>query len=158
MDRSDPAVPAPLYTPDRIVACETSQSLGYLIVHVQRLLDEILEEELEPIGLTAAQFVVITQLYHRSESTPAGFCRQLGHDPGAMTRLINRIEKKGLVRRVRNPEDRRSVRLELTEDGLALCPQILPRVCNALNRLLRGFSDEEAALLEHMLQRILRNR
>lgn len=158
MTSSPDAAPGPLYTPDRIDCCDSSTSLAYLIVHVQRLLDEILEAELEPLGLTAAQFVVITQLHHRTENTPAGFCRRLDHDPGAMTRLIGRIEKKGFIRRVGNPEDRRSVLLELTDAGRTLCPQILPRVCNALNRLLQGFSTEEAALLEQMLQRILRNR
>ena len=158
MEYPDPAATAPLFAPDRAAAGDSAQTLGYLIVHVQRLLDDILAEELAPLGLTAAQFVVIAQLYHRCEDTAAGVCRRLDYDPGAMTRLIGRIEKKGLVRRVHHPGDGRSVRIELTERGLALCPQLLPKVCNALNRLLRGFSSSEVAMFGQMLQRILHNR
>lgn len=148
---------AALYTPESLSHCEMQNALGYLIAHVKRRLEDILEQELAPLELTAAQFVVLINLHHQAESTPADFCRLLDYDPGAMTRLIDRIEKKGFIRRVRNPDDRRSVRLELTEAGLALCPQAMPRVCSAFNRLLHGFKPEEARQLESMLQRILAN-
>ncbi|TDR82265.1 MarR family winged helix-turn-helix transcriptional regulator [Paludibacterium purpuratum] len=147
-----------LFTPEDLACRDSSQALGYLILGVKRRLTEILEEELAPLDLTAAQFAVIMQLHREEESTPAGFCRLLDYDPGAMTRLLYRIELKGFIRRQRNPQDRRSVRFALTDSGRALCPQMIAKICNAHNRLLAGFSHDEALLLKQMLQRMLQNR
>lgn len=157
MDTDPTPEASALYTVQNLASCTIQQPLGYLIVHVKRRLGEIMEQQLEPLELTAAQFVVIIHLVHQPDTTPAEFSRILDYDPGAMTRLLDRIEKKGFIRRVQNPQDRRSVRLELTESGMALYPKILPKICNAYNQLLHGFSQDEARLLESMLQRILSN-
>ena len=150
-----PTLSATLYTPESLESGGVKNALGYLIAHVKRRMDDQLEQEMAPLGLTAAQFIVLINLHHQVHSTPAEFCRLLDYDPGAMTRLISRIEKKGFIRRVQNLDDRRSVCLELTEAGQALCPQVIPSVCNAFNQLLSGFSPAEAQLFESMLQRIL---
>lgn len=157
MENNPQPTTAALYSPERLQHCEMQNALGYLVAHVKRRMEDLLEQELAPLGLTSAQFVVLINLYHQNESTPASFCRLLDYDPGAMTRLIDRIEKKGFVRRVRNPSDARSIMLELTELGRELCPSALPGVSNAFNRLLKGFSAQEAEQLESMLQRILAN-
>jgi DNA-binding MarR family transcriptional regulator len=81
----------------------------------------------------------------------------LGYDSGAMTRLLDRIEKKGLVRRVVNPEDRRSYLIELTEESAVLVPRARRLVQKVFGRLLQGFSDREAAALKSSLEKILEN-
>ncbi|BEV70551.1 MULTISPECIES: MarR family winged helix-turn-helix transcriptional regulator [unclassified Paludibacterium] len=143
-------------TPEDLTCVPSSEALGYLILGAKRRLTEILEEELAPLGLTAAQSAVIMQLYRGEENTPAGFCRLLDYDPGAMTRLLYRIEHKGLLRRAQNPQDRRSFRFELTEAGRALCPAMLERICQAHNRLLAGLGQQDADTLRRLLQCILR--
>ena len=77
------------------------------------------ERELEPSGLTNAQWVPLLKLSMGSASTVAELARECQLDAGGMTRLLDRLEAKGLVRRVRSSEDRRVVNLELTEPGRA---------------------------------------
>ena len=84
-------------------------------------------------------------------------CRELSHDAGAMTRLIDKLEATGLVRRVRESHDRRAARLELTKEGRAMHAQVTRVQVAVLNRMLRGFSRAEARTLERLLQRILEN-
>lgn len=74
-----------------------------------------------------------------------------------MTRMIDRLEAKGFIRRVRSAEDRRAVNLELTAEGKAVFPKLRVSVVGVLNRLLRGFTKSEARQLEGFLQRILAN-
>jgi DNA-binding MarR family transcriptional regulator len=74
-----------------------------------------------------------------------------------MTRLLDRLEKKGVVRRVRARGDRRSVRLELTAGGKRLYPRILEALVEVFNRLLHGFSKGDVRLLEELLERMLAN-
>jgi DNA-binding MarR family transcriptional regulator len=74
-----------------------------------------------------------------------------------MTRLLDRLETKGIVQRVRSPEDRRTIQLELTENGKALYPKIIAAMADVNNSLLRGFSHDEVNQLEGYLRRMLAN-
>ncbi|AHV94512.1 marR family protein [Bordetella holmesii ATCC 51541] len=74
-----------------------------------------------------------------------------------MTRTLDRLELKGLLRRMRSNEDRRVIKLELTDSGLAKARQIPTYIAKALNTHLRGFSPEEVLQLRHLLNRMLAN-
>jgi DNA-binding MarR family transcriptional regulator len=74
-----------------------------------------------------------------------------------MTRLLDRLESKGLIRRRRNPDDRRSIVFELTDDGRTLVPRIGPVFGRVIRRLLDGFSEPEIRQLTALLQRMTDN-
>ena len=74
-----------------------------------------------------------------------------------MTRMLDRLERRGLVRRVANPNDRRAFTLELTAEGKAVYPKLRRVVMKVLNRFLRGFTQKEAQQLESFLLRMLDN-
>lgn len=133
------------------------EGLGYLIGHVRRALLEALDRELEPHGLTATQAIVLFQLALGDASHAAEFCRILRTDPGAMTRLLDRLEKKDFVRRARSAHNRRTVRVELTPAGRAAVPRIGTAAIGVFNRFLRGFTKAEARLLLSFLKRLLAN-
>lgn len=80
-------------------------------------------------------------------------CSFISHDPGAMTRKIDALEEKGLVRRVRSVADRRAIKLELTPEGRAAYSKALTVVVGVVNRFLDGFSKAEVRELESMLKR-----
>src|SRR5690349_17687216 len=92
-------------------------SIGYLMGRSFTLMKEAVDVELEPSGLTHAQWVPLFKLYHGEATTVAELGRTCQIDAGAMTRTLDRLEMKGLVQRVRSSEDRRVVRLELTDEG-----------------------------------------
>ncbi len=74
-----------------------------------------------------------------------------------MTRLLDRIEAKGLIKRVAHGGDRRCVALELTPEGTELYPTLLRIVKDMNKRALRGFTKEETDSLERMLKRLALN-
>jgi DNA-binding MarR family transcriptional regulator len=78
-------------------------------------------------------------------------------DTGGMTRLLDRLETKGLVRRLRSSDDRRVVNLELTDEGRAAAKRIPAVLCGVQNAHMRGFTTEEWQLFKGMLRRILDN-
>ena len=126
-----------------------------LIGKVRQKLVDNADRELARSDLTFAQVIVLLKLDNGSARTPSDFCRSLNYDPGSMTRLLDRIESKGFIRRVRSAEDRRSVELELTDKGKELCPQLIPILVDLNNRLLSGFSSSEVRTLEELLKRVL---
>ncbi|MGH8686455.1 MAG: MarR family winged helix-turn-helix transcriptional regulator [Burkholderiales bacterium] len=133
------------------------ETLGYLVGHLRRSLLESLEREFAPHGLTGPQAIVMFQLARGEANHAAEFCRILQHDPGAMTRLLDRLEKKGFVKRVRSAENRRTVRIELTPAGRDAVPGIGASAIVVFNRYLRGFSNTEARQLIGFLKRLLAN-
>jgi MarR family transcriptional regulator, multiple antibiotic resistance protein MarR len=132
------------------------RSIGGLLSRVKLKLMDALDAELEPLGISSAQYVILVNLASGVDSA-SGLCRSVSYDPGAMTRMIDRLERKGLVRRVPCSEDRRVMRLALTDEGKAVYPELVERAATVLNRRLRGFSQEEVRQLEHLLQRMLNN-
>jgi DNA-binding MarR family transcriptional regulator len=136
---------------------EPWKSVGYLIGHTRKALLEEMDRELAPLDVTGAQFIIISQLARGHAATAAEFCKGMVYDPGAMTRLLDRLEQKGLVRRSRLPGDRRRVTLELTDAGKALWPKMNAIVVRVLNHFLTGFSKSEVRELEGFLHRMLAN-
>jgi DNA-binding MarR family transcriptional regulator len=115
------------------------------------------DRELEPQDLTSAQWVPLYKLHLGHAATAAELARECQLDAGAMTRTLDRLEAKGLVRRVRSAQDRRVVDLELTTEGRAAAQQIPALLCKVLNAHLKGFKVEEWQLLKSLLHRMLEN-
>ena len=130
--------------------------VGPLIGRVRVELIEALDNALEPLNVTAAQYVIISTLASGADSA-SQICRGISYDAGAMTRMIDRLEQRGLIRRVRVADDRRTLKLELTDEGKALHPKMKAASMAVINRFVRGFSQEEVKQLESFLHRMLEN-
>jgi len=99
-----------------------SGELGFMITSVRNSIWNEIGRELEPLNITTAQYVVLNTIHRGRGKTISEFSRILDYDSGAMTRLLDRIEQKGLIRRVANPEDRRSYIIELTAESTVVFP------------------------------------
>ena len=143
---------------------EPCRSVAHLLGQVRAELLAALDRELTTdryvadIGVTAAQFIVMTRLAATERRKSASdLCKEMSYDAGAMTRMIDRLESKGLIRRARCPQDRRLVYLEMTEQGRAAYPRLREISMAIQNRFLRGFSRADARQLEGLLGRMLEN-
>jgi DNA-binding MarR family transcriptional regulator len=115
------------------------------------------DEQLVAMEVTSAQFIVLAALNMGEMKSASDLCKHISYDAGAMTRMIDRLEEKGLLRRSRCPNDRRLVNLELTEKGSLALPQMRRVAMRVLNRFLDGFTKAEARQLESFLIRMLEN-
>ena len=131
--------------------------MTYLMRRIMIAVATEVERELEPCGLTNAQWVPLFKLHRGSAGTAAELARECHLDAGAMTRMLDRLETKGFVRRVRSDADRRVVNLELTDEGRATASQIPGVLCRVQNEHLKGFSREEFETLHGLLGRMLAN-
>jgi DNA-binding MarR family transcriptional regulator len=123
-------------------------------------LDRELEADrrLAPLELSAAQFIIIANLaIAEGPMSASDLCKGISYDAGAMTRMLDRLESKGLIRRNRSTADRRLMHLELTDEGRAAYPRMREISLSVANRFLRGFSKSEARQLEGFLTRMLEN-
>lgn len=133
--------------------------LGRVKVAMMAALDEELarDRRLAPLELSAAQFSILASLEGEERKSASDLCRGISYDAGAMTRMLDRLEGKGLIRRNRSPEDRRLVHLELTEEGRTAYARTRELALANANRFLSGFTKAEARQLESLLTRMLEN-
>jgi len=147
-----------------VATYQPKKSVGALLSRVRVEMLAALDRELSadkrlaPLELSAAQFIVIANLAGAEEPKSASdLCKGISYDAGAMTRMLDRLEAKGLIRRNRSAHDRRLMHLELTEEGRAAYPRMREISLTVANRFLRGFTKAEARQLEGMLARMLEN-
>ncbi len=136
---------------------QPTSSVGYLLNRARTEMLAAFDKALEPFDVTSAQYIIMGHLVYGMADSASGLCKGIAYDPGAMTRMVDRLEAKGLIRRLRSEDDRRAVKLELTDEGKAVFPKMRVKVVDALNDLLRGFTKSEARQLEGLLQRMLDN-
>jgi DNA-binding MarR family transcriptional regulator len=133
------------------------RNVGLLIKHVHILLHRVIDLRACPLGLTANQWRPLLLILHRGIDTPAELARALDVDTGATTRMLDRLESKGFVQRERVAEDRRIVKIVLTDAGRAVADRISPLIAETLNVHLGGFSEDEIRMLIALLKRMIQN-
>jgi DNA-binding MarR family transcriptional regulator len=146
------APPADFYRPASYCA---EESVGFLMKRIMMSIVYQADKRLDTHGLTSAQWGPLMRLRTTGGSTVAELARWLQVDAGAMTRLLDRLEKKGLCKRVRSTEDRRVVKVELTAEGEAAITEVPTVLAEVMNAHLAGFSKTEWQALKTYLQRML---
>jgi DNA-binding MarR family transcriptional regulator len=132
-------------------------NIGILVKQVQSSLNRMIDQHVSPLGLTAMQWRPLVMIRYLDINTPAELARAAHVDTGAMTRTLDRLEAKRFVTRHRCPDDRRVVRIELSEAGTEVAEQIMPAIATTLNAHLQGFSKAEVETLIELLHRMLAN-
>jgi DNA-binding MarR family transcriptional regulator len=134
-----------------------NESIGYLLRQLRIHMDRAMDAEMAEHDLTGVQWGPLLMLHFGLASTAAELARVGCVDTGAMTRMLDRLEAKGLLQRTRCPKDRRVVRLELSEEGQRLCRKIPYNLSRVLNGMLRGFTAEELETFKTLARRMLAN-
>lgn len=140
----------------RPAAYDVQDSVGYLMKQVMMSIGAQAEKRMVAHGLTNSQWVPLMRL-RIGDATVVELARWCQVDAGAMTRLLDRMEKKGLCSRTRSTEDRRVVMVSLTTGGRAATAQVPTVLSDIMNAHLAGFSKDEWQLLLSMLRRMLGN-
>ncbi|MBN9545788.1 MAG: MarR family transcriptional regulator [Alphaproteobacteria bacterium] len=129
-------------------------SVGYLVRRTSNLMLPQLEELFADQSLTFSQWTVLMALREWGHSTSAELARDICHDAGSLTRILDELEQRDLIARARSETDRRVVSLSMTPQGLALVELLLPRVVAHWNELLGDFSHLEIKQLIKLLSRL----
>ena len=131
------------------------ESVGYLMKRIMLSIVAQADKRLDAHDLTSAQWGPLMRLKNHGASTVAELARWLNVDAGAMTRLLDRLEKKGLCKRVRSTEDRRVVQVEITPAGEVAVAEVPAVLAEVMNAHLAGFSKTEWQALRNYLERMV---
>ena len=130
-------------------------SVGYLVRRLYTLLLARFEGALAQADFTLTQWIVLIQVRDGLARTASDIANDLGHDSGALTRVVDQLERRGYLQRNRSAKDRRVVELKLTPAGNAIIDELLPLVVDHTNAALAPLSKSEFVQLRSYLVRLL---
>lgn len=133
---------------------------GFLITKIKQLQGRIFEKLLAAHDISefnGAQGRILFVLWTEDDIPISELARQTGLAKTTLTSMLNRMEKQGLIERNCSSDDRRSVRIHLTENAAALEEQYR-QVSSEMNQIFyEGFNDDEIRTLEAGLHKVLQN-
>jgi len=128
--------------------------LMYMLRDALLAVSQCVNERADLTGSTLPQWLPLHKVHAGHADTVAELARVCTIDTGAMTRLLDRLERKGLCQRVRSQSDRRVVHIELTPAGVAVAERVPHILCEVYNQVLAGFSPQEWEQLRTLLLRL----
>ncbi|RYX89785.1 MAG: MarR family transcriptional regulator [Comamonadaceae bacterium] len=154
-----PQAPAPSHYPES--AAVPTQSLsrlyarpGFLLRRAHQISAAVFEDECRGVGLTPAQFGVLTVLRANPGLDQSSLARALGFDKVTVLRVLRGLETRGLVKRAPSPSSRRNLSISLAPAGVTLLEQAQKPAEKAYNRLMGPLDEAQQAQLLDLLQRL----
>ena len=116
-----------------------------------------LNDRLRPLGLSAGQFPVLMLLYKEQNIMQETLVRHYHLDKGTIARAVKKLEDAGYIRRITDPENRRAVRLFLTEKGKEAAPVLQAINIEWEEQVCAGLSQEDRENLNTLMRRVAEN-
>jgi DNA-binding MarR family transcriptional regulator len=145
-------------TPLNLSARDFNESIGSLFSRVRSTVANMIKQRTTcELGITGTQGSILFTVWSEKCLLAAELAREFGIDASAVTRRIDLLEERCLLRRVRGVEDRRVVRFALTPEGEAMAACMPAIFASVVDKLLSGFTQQETQFLESTLCRVLSN-
>jgi MarR family transcriptional regulator, 2-MHQ and catechol-resistance regulon repressor len=133
---------------------DLSLKLWVVLARAYRAMAARSRRDIERHGLVASEFAALEVLYHKGDLPVGDVAERVLLTSGSMTHVIDKLEQRGLVARLRCPEDQRVTYLAITPPGRALMASIFPAHAEAIRRATAGLVPEEKRTLIVLLKRL----
>ena len=134
-------------------ATKTSPSLLYMVKQVELVVRSHLDELVKPSGITALQYTALTVLERHDGLSAAQLARDSFVTAQSIADLVRSLENRGLVRRERNPRNRRELLILLTDAGRRLLEQHAEPVRELEERMVRDLTAHQTEQLRQSLSK-----
>ena len=129
--------------------------VGLLINLLQTKLETSLDKALSLFDVSAAQYVIISALANGRAETAAQLCKEISYSPGAMTRMLNRLETKNLIHRTIQDDNLCAKKLSLTENAKQLYPKLKSASVSVITDIFAPLGITELNTVESILREIV---
>jgi MarR family transcriptional regulator, 2-MHQ and catechol-resistance regulon repressor len=120
-------------------------------------IQEKVREEMSKSKLNVTEFSVLEVLYQKGTLTIQQICQNVLISSGSMTYVIDKLEKRDLLKRSDCPNDRRAIHVSLTDKGVNLMDTIMPKYLEMVDDLFEVLNPEEAETLLKLLKKVNAN-
>lgn len=131
--------------------------LGYQLKLVSQLTYREFQSRLEQFSMTPFHYLVLCCLWAEDGLATSSIAEKLKQLGATLTGVLDRMEERGIVRRERDPQDRRIWRVWLTDEGKRLKEVLPPIAAETLEKSFTGVSEREREFLSKILARMVEN-
>jgi MarR family transcriptional regulator, transcriptional regulator for hemolysin len=135
----------------------TAEPIGRVLDSTAKLLSRAFDQQLVEAGGTRPGWLILLALKQQRHRTQQDLAGAVGIEGPTLTHHLDAMQKAGLIERTRDPDDRRIVRVELTDAGEKLFRQLAKAAMGFDQRLREGVSDEELDAVRGVLERLRAN-
>lgn len=136
---------------------ESDTSIAFLIAKTRNILKNELEKELKPHGLTYAQRVILIRLCEKDGLTQKELAQDTYFEQSNMTLMLDKLELKGLIKRIPKENDRRAYLVKITPKGKELRSLLVEMGDYVIERAFKGVSEQQKEELAHLLKTLYEN-
>lgn len=133
---------------------ELEQCLNFALTKAQHSIHQLFKAELAPHGVTPGQYAVLRCLWDENGLTARKLADRLYLDGSTITGILDRMEQRGLIKKLVDPKDRRALQVMLTETGRNLEKPLSQAIDNANRKALLSLEEKQSNTLMQMLQTI----
>ncbi|PGR08771.1 MarR family winged helix-turn-helix transcriptional regulator [Priestia megaterium] len=133
---------------------DTVAELEKSLRHIAAIVKQKGREILEDYTITPPQFIALQWLFERGDMTIGDLSNRIFLACSTTTDLVDRMEKNKLVVRVKDPKDRRVVRIHLLPEGVRVIEEVIEKRQTYLNGVLANFSPRETEVLRVTLRKL----
>lgn len=133
------------------------QSLGYWASLLARTMEAEFNKHLSGYEVTRVSWAVLGAIAYDGMKTPSELAEFLKIDRASITRLLDKLDAQGLIERIRQESDRRSVTLQVTPNGKALSAELLQLSKQVNEKFAKGLHPEEAEQYIATVKKMLAN-
>lgn len=133
------------------------ESLGFIVHRTDQRMKNNLLRNFKSYGVTPEQWGILNQLCEQDGITQKELSERTFKDQPTVTRILDKLEKKGIITRQPSPDDRRAFLVFLTDKGRNLRDELEPIAIKTLEKALNGFTEEEIKQLKALLNRVFNN-
>lgn len=131
---------------------ELNQCINYLLTTSQHVVFQEMSAQLAPFDLTPVQYGVLYCLWIKNKTNPKDIAEELKLENSTISGVLDRMEKKDLIERQINKNDRRFVEISLTEKGISLQNQVLSTVEHVNQKVMAAIPEDKRDELKTCLR------
>ncbi|GKV55770.1 MarR family transcriptional regulator [Sporosarcina sp. NCCP-2222] len=133
---------------------ERALKLFIVLSRASKVISEEANKLIETYGLNPTEFAVLELLFHKGRQPIQKIGQKILLRSGSMTYVVDKLEKKGLLKRVFCEEDKRVTFMEITEEGRELIHSIFPSHAKNMQTIMSGLTSEEQEQAIHLLRKL----
>jgi MarR family transcriptional regulator, transcriptional regulator for hemolysin len=133
------------------------ESIGFFTNQTNKNIIRFLSSHLKQYEVTPEQWTVLKKLAEQDGISQKELAIKVDKDQPTLTRILDILERKELINKQINKDDRRSFLLYLTDNGISLKEELIPVIESLFERLLQGIPEEKLRVFNQVLEKINSN-
>ncbi|MDR4946190.1 MarR family winged helix-turn-helix transcriptional regulator [Neobacillus cucumis] len=133
---------------------EKSLKLFIVLSRAYKAINEHVNKAIQANGLNPTEFAVLELLYHKGDQPMQQIGGKILLASGSITYVVDKLEQKGLLRRIACPNDRRVTYAQITEQGKTFIEEIFPEHAKQIDTLMSSLSESEKTTAIDLLKKV----